>query len=208
MSNPTTASGDGATPNPDPGATPNPTPNGATPQGMTLEQYQAALADREAALKTARDESIAHRKKLKAFEDAQAAADAAKLSDIEKAAKRAEDAEAKAAELQQKYLTTQVQLAAQKLNFISPELAAKLVSVDPDATPESISDALAALLKDNPYLASGTPTPPPSSNGPTNPSRSQVGLPRYTVAQLSDTSFYVEHEADIKAAMRDGRILN
>jgi hypothetical protein len=208
MSNPTNASGDSATPNPDPGATPNPTPSGATPQGMTLEQALAELAKTQETLAATRKESIQHRTKLTAFEKKQEEEAAAKLDETQRAAKRAEDAEAKAAELQQKYLASQVKLAAQTLGFVNPELAAKLVSVDPDATPESISDALAALLKDNPYLASGTVTPAPSSNGPTNPSRAQVGLPKYTAAQLSDTDFYIKNEADIKLAMRDGRILN
>jgi hypothetical protein len=187
-------------------------PQTTTPLAGTPAPKPLAGADEEPMsldeAKKLRQEHAALRKRIKQYEETDEAAKTAALSEMEKAAKRATDAEAQAQEYQQKYLASQVKLAAQSLGFVNPELAAKLVSVDPDATPESISDALAALLKDNPYLASGTVTPAPSSNGPTNPSRTQVGLPKYTTAQLSDTDFYIKNEADIKAAMRDGRILN
>ena len=166
-----------------------PTAPSATLETMTIEQYKAALADRQGALDTARKESIEHRKKLAAFEKAQADLDAAKLSDIEKAAKRADEAEAKVKEYEAKLLQATVRDAARALGFVNPDLAAKLITVDPDATPEDIQSALAALLKDNPYLAAQAPSGSvrPAAQPPMNGARAQRTQPQQSLKEAYES---------------------
>lgn len=172
MANPT-ASGEGATPNPDPGATPI-AATGATPAAMTAEQMQAEIKRLTETLDATRKESIQHRTKLTAFEKAQADADAAKLDDVQRAAKRAEEAEAKVKEYQEKLMATQVKLAAQSMNFVNPELAAKLITVEPDASETDILKALQALATNDPYLIKAADSTPPAAaprQAPSNPPR-------------------------------------
>lgn len=168
-----TPSGDGAMPNPDTGVTPN-TAAGATPVAMTPEQLQAEITRLSGVLEATRKESIQHRTKLTAFERAQAEADAAKLDETQKAAKRADDAEAKVKEYQEKLMATQVKLAAQSMNFANPDLAARLVTVDPDASDTDITKALQALAQSDPYLIKAAEATPPAAaprQAPSNPPR-------------------------------------
>jgi hypothetical protein len=171
MSNPTNASGDGATPNPDPGVTPNPAAS-ATPAAMTPEQMQAEIKRLTETLDATRKESIQHRTKLTAFEKAQAEAEQAKLDDVQRAAKRAEEAEAKVKEYQEKLMTTQVKLAAQAMNFTNPDLAARLITVDADASDTDITKALQALAQSDPYLIKSPDAAPPAT-----PTRQASGNP-------------------------------
>jgi|SRR5579859_3892131 len=178
MANPN-PSGDGATPNPDPGATPTVAP-GATPVAMTQEQMQAEIKRLTETLDATRKESIQHRTKLTAFEKAQAEAEAAKLDDVQKAAKRAEEAEAKVKEYQDKLMATQVKLAAQSMNFTNPDLAARLITVEPDASDTDITKALQALAQSDPYLIKAPETAPPAAaprQAPSNPPRGATNQP-------------------------------
>jgi hypothetical protein len=172
MANPN-PSGEGATPNPDPGATP-PVAPGATPVAMTQEQMQAEITRLSGVLDATRKESIQHRTKLTAFEKAQAEAEQAKLDDVQRAAKRAEEAEAKVKEYQEKLMTTQVKLAAQAMNFTNPDLAARLITVDADASDTDITKALQALAQSDPYLIKAADSTPPAAaprQVPSNPPR-------------------------------------
>lgn len=179
MANPT-ASGEGATPNPETGATPNTTVTGATPVSMTLEQALAELASIKHAHQNAVEERDRHRASLTKFERAQAEAEAAKLSDIEKATKRAEAAEAQAKQYQAQLQATQVKLAAQSMGFVNPDLAARLVSVDPDASDTDILKALQSLAQSDPYLIKAPESTPPTAaprQAPSNPPRAGVNPP-------------------------------
>jgi hypothetical protein len=178
MANPT-PSGEGATPNPETGVTPNVTATGATPAAMTTEQLQAEITRLSGVLEATRKESIQHRTKLTAFEKAQAEAEAAKLDDVQKAAKRAEEAEAKAKEYQEKYMTTQVKLAAQSMGFNNPDLAARIIAVNPDASDTDITKALQALAQSDPYLIKAAESTPPSAprQAPSNPPRGGTNPP-------------------------------
>jgi glutamyl/glutaminyl-tRNA synthetase len=202
-------SGEGATPNPGTGATPNPA-TGATPEAITLEQALAELASVKHAHQNAIEERDRHRASLSKFEKAQAEAEQAKLSDIEKAAKRAEAAEAQAKQYQQQLQTTQVKLAAQSLGFNNPEMAARLITLGDEATPEAITKALSDLLKSDPYLASSSTGVPSSGGNPTNPQRgnnpNQPVFRTSEVAQWSVDDFAKNQDAYARA-VREGRVI-
>ena len=179
------ASTDGATPQVD--ALPvmgTPSASSATLGAMNSEQMQAEIARLTDTLAATRKESIQHRTKLSAYEKAQAEADAAKLDETQKAAKRADDAEAKVKEYETKLLHATVKDAARALGFVNPDLAAKLITVNPDATPDDISAALASLLKDNPYLAAQAPSGSvrPAAQPSMNGARSAQTQPQQTLA--------------------------
>jgi hypothetical protein len=123
---------------------------------------------------------MALRKRLKEYEDAQAAADAAKLTDIEKLQK-AHDATTKQAEAYRATIATMaIQLEAQRLGIVDPEVAATLIrsqlDFDASGTPTNAADLLKDLVKAKPYLvatqAGQQPAPAATAGGATNPSRS------------------------------------
>lgn len=137
---------------------------------LTLHEVQAALA-------AARREAASYRTKLTAFERAQQEAETAKLSDLDKATKRAAQLEAELeAERQDRRAAInryEVQLAASKLGIIDPEAAVKLLDWDSldyadDGSPKNLEAALKALLKARPWLAGATPG---ATGNPTNPAR-------------------------------------
>jgi hypothetical protein len=74
-----------------------------------------------------RSEGQALRKRLKAYEEAEEAAKTAALSDVEKANKRATDAEAQTKQYREQYISVKIELAAQKKGIIDPEMAALAV---------------------------------------------------------------------------------
>lgn len=147
----------------------------------------ASQADYDRMIAELRKENAAHRTKLKAFEDAQAAADAAKLSDLEKASKRAEAAEASIQTLRQRIAASELKVAAQAAGIIDHDVAAALLSgkVEYDAAgePTNIGDLVTALKKDKPHLfgnvgangangqRAGQQQQQPSSGGATNAGR-------------------------------------
>ena len=162
-----------------PGETPS-TPT-ATPTEPTVSQLLAQLADRDSALKSARAESIDRRKKLDLFEKAQADADAANLSGIEKATKRAEAAETRIKEHQSQLVARDIQIRALQLGFVDHQDAIGLLSgkieYDTDGQPTNLDKALSDLAAAKPYLLKQPDaTPPRAANpGATNPGRAIAG---------------------------------
>jgi hypothetical protein len=129
---------------------------------MTPAQLQAELETLRKALKAANSESAARRKKLEEIEAADNERKTKDLSDAEKALKRAQDAEAKAAEAETRWRTSTIRHAVEttagKLNFTDPDDAfrlADLAGVEIDASTNKVigvEDALKALAKAKPHL--------------------------------------------------------
>lgn len=173
---------------PENGATPNAgtpetgTPNashGATPETkptLSLEEVQKRYADLEKTHNNAKEELERHRKNAKKLADyekhEQEAKDAA-LSEVEKANKRATDAESKIQHFQQQLVTAQVKLAAQTKGIIDPDLAAlamqKDLELDSDGMPTNLDTVLDALIKSKPYLLKPVETPAPEPTTPPAP---------------------------------------
>lgn len=144
----------------------------ANAQGMTLEQAQAIIND-------LRREATKTRAQLSDFEKKQQEADEAKLSELEKANKRAADAEARATAQRDRITQQAVEAAALKLGISDPEYAAYKIrsqlKVDGEGTPENADALLQQFLKDNPSFAAASSTrPPANSGGATNPSRAST----------------------------------
>ena len=152
---------------------------------QTTPDAQAADGQEPITLEEARrlrSEGQALRKRLKAFEDAQAQAEAAKLTEQERLQKHAADLQSKydadTAALTERIVRYEVERQASKLNIVDPDAAAKLIDwssleYDEDGTPTNAETLLKDLLKARPWLASTQQgKPAASSGGATNPSRS------------------------------------
>ncbi len=149
------------------------TPNasiGATPEKSTaslLEEANKRIADLEHSNKNATEERDRHRKKLTTYEEQERKAQEAALSEVDKATKRATEAEQRIQHYQQQLVSTNVQLAAQKMGIIDPELAALAISnkleLGEDGLPTNIEKALSDLVKAKPYLLAKAEAPTPAT---------------------------------------------
>jgi hypothetical protein len=114
-----------------------------------------------------RSEGQALRKRLKAYEEAEEAAKTAALSEVEKANKRATEAEQKIQQYQKQLVTAQVKLAAQAKGIIDPDIAALAIAdkleYGDDGMPTNTDKALDDLIKNKPYLAAKPAEVPPGS---------------------------------------------
>lgn len=133
-----------------------------------------------------RSEAQNLRKRLKSYEDQENLAKEAALSEVDKASKRATDAEQKVKQYQQQLVTAQVKMAAQRIGIIDPELAALAVQssleFDDDGMPSNLDKVLSDLLKNKPFLAAApTPAPTNSTKPPAvpamNPGRTAIQSP-------------------------------
>lgn len=147
--------------------------------------------------KKLRAESASLRKRLKEYDDAKAAADLAKLDDLQKAQKQLETATAQASTYREQIAAMTVQLEATKLGFIDPAdavtfLAGKLELDEATGKPTNAVKLLEELLKSKSYLKApetqspsqqqpGTPGAP--NIGATNPGRGTGGQPATTQAK-------------------------
>ena len=129
---------------------------------LSPEQLQAELERTRAALKQANKEAGDRRKKLEEIEQNEAKRKEQELTEVQRAAKRAEEAEANLKEYQKRYRTNAirnaVRLAAQNAGFVDAEDAialADLSSVDLDENTDKVTGAdevTKALAKAKPHL--------------------------------------------------------
>lgn len=167
-----TSSGEGATPQTGSPATGTPATGSATPPAapsLTLEEALKKLADLEHSHGNAREELERHRKKLTAYEKAEAeraaakqAEEEAKLSEIERVKKQHSEIQAQhnavLLELQETRIQHAVERAAHDLRFIHPEIAGRLLDraeleFEDNGTPKNARQLLEKLLKSMPELA-------------------------------------------------------
>jgi hypothetical protein len=153
---------------------------------ITLEDALARIAELEHAHRNATEERDRHRKKLSSYEEQERKAQEAALSEVEKATKRATEAEQRIKQYQQQLVTAQVKLAAQSKGIIDPDLAALAIAgqleYGDDGLPTNVDKALDDLLKTKPFLAKAQPTSTPAIPNPPvvpvipamNPGRSQL----------------------------------
>ena len=186
-SNETPVMGNGTT-----GETPD-AGTGATPTAAEVEQLRAAL-------KAANKEAAERRKKLDALEAAEAKRKEDELSEVEKADKRAKDAETKAQQLEQRWrdgmLRSAVTLAATQAQFYDPEDAYRLadlssLTVNDDGTVTGVEDALKALVKAKPHLVKTTTNAPPPDVNAQNRGRTTVPTTDELVAAKLRSGNYV-----------------
>lgn len=158
--------------------------------GMTLEQAQAALRE-------ARREAASYRTRAQALEQTQAAADAAKLSDLEKAQRKATELEAT--------LKARDHADLQRAIATEHKLPADLATRLQGTTREELAEDAKALAK---LLPSQEQTPGQPTARTTNPARPTApGAQTYTRAQFSDYAFWAKNRDDMTAALKEGRVV-
>jgi len=188
--------GDETTPVAPPAGTPGstPAPGGpitTPPEPLAGDGPEPISLD---AAKKLRSEAKALRERLKAYEDADAAAQAAKLTETERQAKELADSKQRnedlAAELMEAHVHQDIARFASKFNFvISPDLIAKLIDLadvewnEDTGRPTNIEKLLEKLAKAEPDLVKAAQTPgvPQARQAPTtpamNPGRSSIASP-------------------------------
>lgn len=117
--------------------------------GLTPEALAAEVARLNKELGDTRKEAAQHRTELKKFQDAQ-------LTDQQKLEQRAAEAEAARDAYKARIASYAVQLAAQKLGIIDPELATLAIAgrlqYGEDGQPTNAEELLTALAAQKPYL--------------------------------------------------------
>lgn len=185
MSDETTPDAPAADGAPAPEATPTPAPEAeVTPQP---DAQEADGISREEARKL-RSEAAALRKRAKDAEAELASRREAEMTEAEKAAKRAEQAEQAARDtaerLRQANLKAEVAINATK-HGVDPALATKLiredVEFDDDGEPTNVSKLLADLVKSHPQLAA---KPSVEAGSPANPGNPAGNPPETDVDRL------------------------
>lgn len=160
----------------------------------TPEDYERMVAD-------LRKENASYRTKQKAIEDAQAAADLAKLGDLEKATKQYEQAQKQIQQLRDENVKAQIRLQAKTLGIINDELISPFVlsklEYDDDGKPTNLDKVLDELIKANPNIrqeadsaaqTANTKTPPTTPAN--NPGRSSIVQPNQPMAPGKVTTFH------------------
>lgn len=171
----------------------------------TLDDALKALARLQREVTDTRKEAAGYRVKARDYEQAQQAAAQAQMTDLERANAATAAAEAQAASLKDRFVSSSIAAAATKLGIVDPEVAAQLVKgsleFDADGMPTNADAALKRLLREKPYLA------PQPSTSPGNAGRDAQGLPTFNESQLADPEFYSKNHAAIMAAIAQGRII-
>lgn len=190
MAEPITSSGQSATPTPDPQPATGNASAGATPTKPTvtleealaqLEESKRAYAELEHSHKNTAGELKRHRERLDKIDQAEEQAKIAALSDVEKATKRATDAEQRAQQLQTQLVHAEVKMAAQAKGIIDPDLAALAIKdkleYGDDGMPSNLDKVLDALVKSKPFLVPKAAEPPAPSEPPVTPATSAAVAP-------------------------------
>lgn len=101
-------------------------------------------------------------------------------------------------------------LESSKLGVVDSDAVLKLIdrnmlSIDSEGNISGVTEAITALLNDKPYLKGGI-NQPTVGNG-TNPSNpTQQPVTRFKASQLKDHAFFMQHEKEIRQALRLGLI--
>lgn len=139
-------------------------------QGNEPGGSKGTLSDKEAELLK---ENMAFKKKLKALEDAQAAADDARLKEQGKFKELAEKSEARAKAAHDKLRNKAVELVAIRAGIVDPD-AVKLadlsgVTLDDDGNVSGAAEAVEALKASKPYLFGAQAMTPQGQKPTTTP---------------------------------------
>ena len=182
----------GQVPTPSSGTPPTPgqVPSPSAGDDLTADQLRDALkrANEQAA------KSRIDAKRLAELEKAEADRQAASLSETQKIAKRADEAEAALKAARGRIGAAELKVAASALGIIDPDIAAALlgskVEYDGDGEPTNVAELVKQLKGDKPHLFAGAPAAPttpsrPAANsgGATNPGR-QAGNGGLTIEMI------------------------
>ncbi len=195
-----------------PGASPSAT--GARPDAAS-----GATSELEAKLEQARNEAIAERKRRQEFEAKVKEFEDAKLSESERTTKALAESEARRTDLERQLQEMRVRAAIERkagtAGIVDPEAAYRLLDHsaleyedDGQPTAKSLEQAVAALVRDRPYLVGQQAGAGGQRTSVMAPGRSAGAAGgTFTASQLADREFYLAHRAEIEAAMREGRVV-
>jgi len=136
-------------------------PPETTDKPKSLEEALAQLDELRGQIKRVNAESADRRRKLAAYEEAEAKRQQAELSELEKlrvqAAEKDDLYQQAINDLTKLRIRHAIEMAAGRLGFYKPEDAAQLMDwsgleVDEEQNVKGVEDALKALLKERPYL--------------------------------------------------------
>lgn len=133
------------------------------------------------------------------------------LTDQEKAVATARtEGKAEADEAwQQRWLSAEVRAEAARQGAIDPDDIVRLIDLEgvsvTDGQADGVTEAVTDLLGTKPHLVRSEPRFTVPGDGGEGTSSA---LPTFTRTQLADNSFYRANETAIRAAMRDGRIID
>lgn len=165
-----------------------------------------------AELKKIRSETASLRRRAKDAEAELEKLRTEQLSESEKAIVEARQEARKEAlgEVNQRLIAAEIRAAAATAGAIDTDDVVQLVdatqiTVEDDGTIVGVNDVVAALLEAKPHLVRSEPrfTVPGDGGG-----GASSALPSFTRSQLADNSFYRANEDAIRAALRDGRIID
>jgi Phage minor structural protein GP20. len=190
----------------------NPQPTSQAAPTMTLDEALAALSE-------TRKEAARNRTRLREFEKAEEDRRQAALSETELLTERATQAETRLKEYEARVLKAEIKLAAAAAGFAKPEMAhkfldAEAIELDEQGNPTNLADLLATLKESEGWLfdaaRSAAPTPPevPTLNRPGGGAAALPEAGVITRAQMRDPEFFAKHKDAIKAAIREGRVID
>ena len=173
-------SGNGVTPEPGLSATDTSGTDATsgTKLPQSIDDALKQIESLQAALKKTNAESASHRHKLKAFEDAQAKADADKLSETEKLQKELKDLQAAREADVERLIASEIRMKAAEMG-VAPQYLKRVATMldwedleidEKTGMPTNVDKVLTTLLKEMPFLAGKAQA---ASGGATNPSRTQ-----------------------------------
>jgi len=184
------------------------TPASATPAKLSIEDALAQIEELKRHAANKEQEAQRHGKNLTAAEKRLADYEAkerevqeAALTELDKASKRATEAEQKIAAIQKQLVDAHVKLAAQALGIINPDLVASALRdksvmgdntlvVGDDGMPTNLDESLKALIKGNQYLVAqkaAIPTPEPAQSAST-PTQQTPSIPAMNPGRGAITS--------------------
>jgi len=177
--------------------------NQAGPRSFTQDELDKIVQDRVAR----------ERKKYEGFDDYKAAAgrlaefEAANQTELEKAQKRAADAEQKAAETaataRQIALEAAIVTEAAKKNVVDPDAVVAMINrqaleFDDNGKPTNVAEAMDSLLKAKPYLVAGA--------GGARPNGADQGARGGANNQLGREALKTMTPEEITKALQEGRL--
>lgn len=150
-----------------------------------------------------RSEAANLRKRIKAFEEADAKAKEAQMTAEQKREKQLSDYQSQNAELVRQVQELRIQSAVQgqaaRLGFADPSDAARFLDpseleFDDNGNPMNVEPLLKNVLKNKPYLSGKVVPSVPTAGGPTSPSRSVTSsipqeITREYIASLTPEAF-------------------
>jgi hypothetical protein len=200
--------------------TPEPTGNADNPTSSTTPR---SVEDLERDLAETRKEAKGYRLQLREYQKSEEERRQASLSESEKIAERAAEAEKRLAAYQDRLLKSEIKMTAQAAQFAKPEMAFKFIDADAieyddNGDPTNLGDLFAALKESEGWLfnaaAPVAPKPPDvpkigrigSSAG--DPNKGANNVFSHAAVKAMSPEEYAKIKVAYKQAIIEGRVID